>query len=106
MPKDINDWITEDMLGGEAPRVPPDLMPHGPLCARCYSEDSPGNHVEFACTHDPVRTQGAIGMYHCPDCGAMVLAGHAHGPICRHCAGETTYPGEERRHGQPNGAQG
>lgn len=30
------------------------------------------------CPHDPRKTQGAIGMYHCPNCGAMVLAGMPH----------------------------
>ena len=30
------------------------------------------------CPHDPRETTGAIGMYHCPECGEMVLAGIAH----------------------------
>lgn len=30
------------------------------------------------CPHDPRQTLGARGMYHCPVCGAMVLAGVAH----------------------------
>ncbi len=30
------------------------------------------------CTHDPKQTTGPIGMYHCPDCGDMVLAGIDH----------------------------
>lgn len=30
------------------------------------------------CGHDPQKTQGSIGMYHCPDCGEMQLAGLAH----------------------------
>ena len=30
------------------------------------------------CPHDPRETTGPIGMYHCPDCGEMVLAGMAH----------------------------
>lgn len=30
------------------------------------------------CTHDPNLTTGPIGMYHCPDCGDMVLAGMDH----------------------------
>ena len=30
------------------------------------------------CPHDPRDTIGAIGMYHCPECGEMVLAGIKH----------------------------
>lgn len=38
--------------------------------------------VEFAqCQEDPEKLAGQpIGMYHCPDCGCMVLAGMKHGP--------------------------
>ena len=30
------------------------------------------------CPHDPKETIGPIGMYHCPKCGEMVLAGMDH----------------------------
>lgn len=30
------------------------------------------------CSHDPRKTTGPIGMYHCPECGEMVVAGVAH----------------------------
>lgn len=31
------------------------------------------------CPHDPIQYKGmAMGMYHCPECGDMVLAGLAH----------------------------
>lgn len=30
------------------------------------------------CSHNPKETTGPIGMYHCPDCGDMVLAGMEH----------------------------
>ena len=30
------------------------------------------------CPHDPRETIGPIGMYHCPECGEMVLAGIGH----------------------------
>ena len=33
---------------------------------------------EMKCQHDPKETKGAIGMYHCPECGEMVLAGVDH----------------------------
>lgn len=33
----------------------------------------------ISCRHDPKILSGApMGMYHCPDCGTMVLAGLAH----------------------------
>jgi hypothetical protein len=36
------------------------------------------------------QTQKLLGMYHCPDCGAMVLGGIVHPQMCRSCI--------ERRH--------
>jgi hypothetical protein len=30
------------------------------------------------CTHDPRQTFGPIGMYHCPECGEMQIAGFEH----------------------------
>ena len=30
------------------------------------------------CTHDSKKTEGAIGMYHCPECGNLVMAGLSH----------------------------
>ena len=30
------------------------------------------------CPHDPRETTGPTGMYHCPECGEIVLAGLAH----------------------------
>ena len=30
------------------------------------------------CSHDPKETKGPIGMYHCPECGEMVVAGIDH----------------------------
>ena len=34
--------------------------------------------TEEKCPHDPTQTTGPIGMYHCPECGEMVLAGMEH----------------------------
>jgi hypothetical protein len=95
MVRDLSDGYTKPLP--DMSRLDPEMLPHGPLCARCYSEDALDNHVEFACSHDPRAPSDApgIGMYHCPDCDAMVLAGHHHGPVCRHCA-ETV--GLFRRH--------
>ena len=33
------------------------------------------------CSHDPKTTIGPIGMYHCPECGDMVIAGFDHPDI-------------------------
>jgi hypothetical protein len=33
--------------------------------------------MSYECPHDP-ETHGNLGMYHCPDCGLMVLGGLAH----------------------------
>jgi len=30
------------------------------------------------CIHDPTKIEGAIGQYHCPGCGEMVIAGIPH----------------------------
>jgi hypothetical protein len=30
------------------------------------------------CEHDPKLAEGPIGMYHCPECGDMVIAGIDH----------------------------
>ena len=35
-------------------------------------------HLKGKCTHDPKQIKGPIGMYHCPECGEMVLAGMEH----------------------------
>lgn len=32
----------------------------------------------ISCPHDPKTTTGPIGMYHCPECGVMVMAGQDH----------------------------
>jgi len=52
------------------------------ICGRCYDEDVetfPAN-----CAERP-EGQGNLGMYHCPDCGAMLLGGLAHPWLCRPC---------------------
>ncbi len=43
--------------------------------------------VTAPCAEEPELLAGApIGMYHCPDCGAMVVAGFPHPPLCLLCA--------------------
>lgn len=54
------------------------------MCGRCYEED-----VElFAanCEEKPEKLLNSpIGQYHCPNCGAMVLAGLPHPDLCWKC---------------------
>lgn len=53
-------------------------------CERCYTE----NVTVYAppCHERPeLLKDAAIGMYHCPDCGAMLLAGMGHGYMCVRC---------------------
>lgn len=54
-----------------------------PMCGRCYDEGV--ELVPAPCAERPEH-QLALGMYHCPDCGAMVLGGIPHPDLCRPCA--------------------
>lgn len=60
------------------------------MCGRCYDEVEellPAN-----CSEKPERMLGVpIGMYHCPDCGAMIMAGFEHPELCRLCV-ERVHP--------------
>jgi hypothetical protein len=54
-----------------------------PMCARCMND---GELFPALCAEKPERRAGEpIGMYHCPDCGAMVMAGMQHPPLCADC---------------------
>jgi hypothetical protein len=54
------------------------------MCCRCYDEVDevfPAN-----CKEKPEDLAGQpIGQYHCPDCGAMVMAAIPHPPMCKPC---------------------
>jgi hypothetical protein len=55
------------------------------MCGRCYDEVPdlyPANCAEKPERYGP---DCSLGMYHCPDCGAMVLAGMEHPPLCAPC---------------------
>ena len=54
------------------------------VCGRCFEEVS--ELFAPSCAEKPEDLMGApIGMYHCPDCGAMVLAGVPHPTVCARC---------------------
>jgi hypothetical protein len=60
------------------------------VCGRCYEE---GPTVVANCDEHPETLKGhPIGQYHCPDCGAMVLAGWPHPKLCQKCY-DRTHPG-------------
>jgi hypothetical protein len=53
------------------------------ICARCYGD---GPLFPAPCAERPERFRGLpLGMYHCPDCGAMLLAGVPHADVCKEC---------------------
>ena len=54
------------------------------VCGRCMDDVD----VVYAanCSEKPELLAGQpIGQYHCADCGAMVLAGLPHPPMCKVC---------------------
>ncbi len=53
-------------------------------CCRCMDEDV--ELVPSMCGEKPELLKGApLGMYHCPGCGAMVMAGLKHPDVCNLC---------------------
>lgn len=66
----------------------------GPICGRCYDDGVelfPAN-----CCEKPEKLIGQpIGMYHCPCCGAMVIAGLEHPDMCKRCI-DRKHPGFDK----------
>ena len=60
-----------------------------PVCGRCYDAVP---CFPATCTERPELNRIDCGMYHCPDCGAMVLGGIPHPPLCERC-NTRTHPG-------------
>ena len=81
---------------GDAPQPSQEPPPLKPMCCRCLDESDdlfPAN-----CSEKPELLTGApLGMYHCPDCGAMVCAGFPHGPLCQTCH-DRKHPGFDCDH--------
>ena len=58
------------------------------MCGRCYDEVE--EVFDANCVENPLALAGApIGQYHCPDCGAMIMAGLPHPPLCKRCLDRT-----------------
>lgn len=54
------------------------------ICGRCYEEVD--ELFPATCAERPELLVGrAVGQYHCPDCGAMLLAGVPHPLVCKRC---------------------
>lgn len=65
--------------------------PLSPMCARCFNEEIP--LFDAPCAEKPeTRVNSPLGMYHCPDCDSMVLAGVPHPPLCASCVEILTQP--------------
>ena len=54
------------------------------MCGRCYAD---GIELQYPkCKEKPELLKGQpIGQYHCPDCGAMIIAGMKHPELCQSC---------------------
>jgi hypothetical protein len=66
-----------------APKKPDDGLPDPEkMCGRCYDE---ADELFPANCQDPSDVHAAVGMHHCGDCGAMVMAGMSHPRLCRRC---------------------
>lgn len=60
------------------------IMEHIKICGRCY--DEVGELFPANCTERPEKLIGQpLGQYHCPDCGAMIIAGLKHPDLCKNC---------------------
>lgn len=86
------EWPRIDELAEMAPEAP-DRQREG-VCGRCYDEGVtvfPPN-----CAEKPEALTGQpIGQYHCPDCGAMVMAGLPHPDLCQKCL-DRNHPGIDK----------
>lgn len=61
------------------------------MCGRCYEEVD--ELFSPNCSDKPETLLGQpLGMYHCPDCGAMVIAGVPHPKLCKRCL-DRVHPG-------------
>jgi|GEM_PF-6934111 hypothetical protein len=63
-------------------------------CGRCY--DTVNKLFRANCKEKPESLRGQpIGQYHCPDCGAMVIAGMSHPDLCKRCI-DRKHPGFDK----------
>lgn len=64
----------------------PECESHGeqsaPMCGRCYADNVP--LFPSKCAEKP-ELHTNLGMYHCPECGAMLMGGLPHFDMCQLC---------------------
>ena len=57
------------------------------ICGKCYAEVD--EVYPTRCNEKPEGLiEQPLGIYHCPDCGAMVVAGLPHPYLCKECINE------------------
>jgi len=75
------DPLGDDPVSPEPP-ISQDL--NKPMCGLCMRDDRPLRPAR--CDERPEGKLGfPYGMYHCPECGAMVVAGFPHPHLCDNC---------------------
>ena len=67
------------------------LQTENKICGRCYAEEE--KLYPSLCNEKPESLVGMpLGQYHCPDCGAMIIAGIKHPTVCKLCR-DQKHPG-------------
>lgn len=54
-------------------------------CGKCYKDNVELSSPSCAEKPETIGSAVPMGMYHCPDCGAMLLAGLQHPDLCKDC---------------------
>ena len=54
-----------------------------PICGYCFGVCD--KLIESPCYEKPELNDNPVGMYHCPDCGMMIVAGMKHQLVCEKC---------------------
>lgn len=55
------------------------------ICCRCYDGTEKAVEIFPAKCGDKPEHRRNIGMYHCIDCGAMLMGGMEHPGLCKLC---------------------
>lgn len=80
-------WLDENGRFAEEEKIEEKI-----ICGRCY-DDTIDELFDSGCNEKPESLIGQpIGQYHCPDCGAMIMAGIPHPKVCKLCK-ERKHPG-------------
>lgn len=80
--KEAEDFLklTRWLCGEKSPKIEWSNME---ICGRCYAEGP--THSSNCAEKSELLAGAPIGMYHCPDCGAMVTVGEPHPKVCYDC---------------------